>query len=182
MRFIPPDRPQLATVETAEGRRNPLVLLEIRRGTARRRLRPVRGPVFLIGASAECDLVLADRQFPETHAYLLVSEEGVSLRHLGVGPEITVNGRSVEAAELLDGDRLRTGPYEFRLHVVVAPDGPGVSDAAQARRESVTARRNSNEAPLALVRALVADVRAALGRSANLAPPPIPSASGRNAA
>jgi hypothetical protein len=117
------------------------------------------------------------------HAYLLVSDEGVSLRHLGVGPEITVNGRSVEAVELLDGDRLRTGPYEFRLHVVMSPDGPGVSEAAQARMQAGPARSAPAEAPLALVRALVAEVRAALPTSApHSAPPPVTSASGRDAA
>jgi hypothetical protein len=138
------------------------VLLEIRRGTARRRLRPVPGPVFLIGGSSQCDLVLADPQFPEMHAYLLVSDHGVTLRHLGLAPEITVNGRAVEAAELLDGDRLRTGPYEFRLHLLLAPEGPGASDAAQPRRHAARPHSAAVPSPLAQIRALVAEVRAKL--------------------
>jgi hypothetical protein len=174
MRLTPSDRPRLETVEPAARGRNPFVLLEIRRGSARRRLRPVPGPVFLIGASAECDLVLADPQFPETHAYLLVSDQGVSLRHLGIGPEITVNGRAVEAVELLDGDRLRTGPYEFRMHVVLPPDGPGASDAAQARRQ-VARMRRSADAPLAQVRALLAEIRAVLPSPAPTPAPPATS-------
>jgi hypothetical protein len=162
MRLTPPDRPRLGIVPPAAGSRNPLVLLEIRRGTARRRIRPVFGPVYLIGASPDCDLVLADPQFPATYAYLLVSDESVSLRHLGVGPEITVNGRAVEAVELLDGDRLRTGPYEFRLHVIVTPDGPGASDTVQARLHVAHARRAATERPIAQVRALLAEIRARL--------------------
>jgi pSer/pThr/pTyr-binding forkhead associated (FHA) protein len=182
MQLTPFDRPGPATVERTAGRRNPFVLLEIRRGTAKRRLRPVPGPVFLIGGSAECDLVLADPQFPEMHAYLLVSENGVSLRHLGLGPEITVNGRAVEAVELLDGDRLRTGPYEFRLHLLLAPEGPGASDAAAPHRRPVRLK-GSVQTPLAQIRALVAEVRAKLPCPIPYSMPrAAPAAPGRHAA
>jgi hypothetical protein len=145
-------------------RRHPRVLLEIRRGAVRHRLRPVTGPVYLIGASAECDLVLGDPQFPEIHAYLLVSDEEVLLRYLGIGPEITVDGRPVQAVQLLDGDRLRTGPFEFRLHIGAGTTGPGAKAAFEERPRTAVRRRRPTmpPTPVALVRALLADVRARL--------------------
>ena len=95
----------------------PQVELEIVRGTARFRRRPVDVPVFLIGTAADCDLVLGDPQFAEVHTYLLVGPQGVSVRHLGFAPNLSVNGKTVHAANLTDGDRLRLGTYEFRLRV-----------------------------------------------------------------
>jgi hypothetical protein len=73
--------------------------------------------VYLAGSAADCDLVLGDMQFPDAHFYLLVGRGTVSLRHLGESPEITVNGRVATATRLLDGDRIRTGPFEFLLHL-----------------------------------------------------------------
>jgi hypothetical protein len=78
---------------------------------------------------------------------------------LGPGPEITVDGRPIEAAELLDGDRLRTGPYEFRLHIRVTPEGPGAEEAADIKPRVARPQRLIQGTPAALVRALLADVR-----------------------
>ena len=95
----------------------PKVVLEIVRGQARELVRPVAGPVFLMGTGTDCDLVLGDPQFPEVYAYLFVTQQGVSLRHLGAGPILIVNGRVLEVTSLLDGDVLRTGRYEFQIHI-----------------------------------------------------------------
>lgn len=96
----------------------PRVTLEIVRGRARRLLRRVTPPVFLIGAAADCDLVLADAQFPEAYAYVYVTAEGVSVRHLGARPALLVNGTPAESAILEDGDRLEMGPFEFQINIV----------------------------------------------------------------
>jgi hypothetical protein len=80
-------------------------------------MRQVGGPVYVVGAAMDSDLVLGDLQFPDLHFYLLVAKGIVSLRHLGDDPEITVNGRVAHRTRLLDGDRIRTGPFEFLLHV-----------------------------------------------------------------
>jgi hypothetical protein len=122
--------------------------------------------MYLIGASSECDLVLADPQFPEFHAYILITAERVLLRRLGVGPEITVDGRPVEAVELLDGDRLRTGPYEFLLHIGTSPDGPaGKGAIAGHKPHAVRAPHFQQQSPLEQVRALLTDVRARLSQT-----------------
>ncbi|HZL87098.1 MAG TPA: FHA domain-containing protein [Pirellulaceae bacterium] len=105
----------------------PRVTLEIVRGRARRLLRRVAPPVFLIGRAIDCDLVLADEQFPEAYAYVYVSTEGVNVRHLGAPPELRVNGRIVESVSLDDGDRLEMGCYEFQINIQVEdPRGGGI--------------------------------------------------------
>jgi len=95
----------------------PQVGLEIVRGKASRRIREVSPPVFLIGAAEDCDLVLGDLRFPEAYAYLYVTIRGVSVRHLGEGPELYVNGELTESALLADGDILELGAYEFQVHI-----------------------------------------------------------------
>ena len=94
------------------------VSLEIVRGRARRKLRPVAVRAFLIGSAGDCDLVLGDSRFPEVHAYLLRNQPQVTIRWLGVGPVLMVNGRAaVDSEPLADGDAIQTGPYEFRIRI-----------------------------------------------------------------
>ncbi len=95
----------------------PQVGLEIVRGKASRRIREVSPPVFLIGAAEDCDLVLGDQRFPAAYAYLYVTARGVSVRHLGEGPELLVNRELTESSLLADGDVLEMGAYEFQLHI-----------------------------------------------------------------
>ena len=113
--------------QSASGRKNqrgphylpqlPKVGLEIVRGKASQRIRDVNPPVFLIGAAGDCDLVLGDLRFPEAYAYLYVTVRGVSIRHLGEGPELYVNGELTESSLLADEDILELGAYEFQLHI-----------------------------------------------------------------
>jgi len=95
----------------------PKVELEITRGRAKHKLRRVEDATYLFGSGSECDLVLGDPQFPEVHGYILVTPEGVSIRHLGADPVLTVESQPVTSAALAHNDRIRTGPYEFRIHV-----------------------------------------------------------------
>lgn len=117
----------------------PEVTLEIARGAAQRRLRHVKPPVFLIGAAADCDLVLGDAQFPSVHTYLYVTKTGVSVRHIGEGPNLEVNGETVESTRIADGDRLRLGGYEFIVHV----HGQRVTDEDRPRNRDVAAHAGS---------------------------------------
>ena len=97
--------------------RLPRVDVIIGRGVAQQRTRTITPPVFVIGTNPECDLVLTDPQFADHHAYIMVAEDRVMLRHLGGSPEITVNQRIVRWSELVHGDRLRMGPYEFTIRI-----------------------------------------------------------------
>jgi pSer/pThr/pTyr-binding forkhead associated (FHA) protein len=77
-------------------------------------------PVFLIGTSEDCDLMLADPAIPEVHTYLFVRGEGVTIRCLGAAPALHVEGRRVESARLRDGDCFAIGTYAFRVHIADA--------------------------------------------------------------
>jgi hypothetical protein len=97
------------------------LVLEITRGQARQKLRPVRERVFLIGTASDCDLVLGDLSFPETYAYLFIAGERVTIRRLGSGPELYVCGEQVQTAELFRGDVVSFGPFELRLSIEQPP-------------------------------------------------------------
>merc|ERR1711964_370100 len=97
----------------------PRVALEILRGRAKSKIRPISMPTFLIGSATDCDLVLGDSQFPAVHTYLRLSPREVSVRHLGFLPTLYVNGTPVASvpAPLTNGDVIRTGPYEFAVRI-----------------------------------------------------------------
>jgi hypothetical protein len=113
---------RLTEYERAKGVAGPEVKLEIIRGKARERFRPVSGRVFLIGTASDCDLVLGDLTFPEVYAYLFVDGTKISIRRLGAGPALLVCGERTERAELLQGDEVRFGPFELRL--IINADSP----------------------------------------------------------
>lgn len=89
------------------------MILEIRRGRAKQKERPVTEPMFLVGGNSDCDMVLGDPQFQPVHFYILSRNGTSSIRRVGPAPELSVNGKLVRSSILADGDRIRTGPYEF---------------------------------------------------------------------
>ncbi|HEY3391470.1 MAG TPA: FHA domain-containing protein [Lacipirellulaceae bacterium] len=93
------------------------VELEIVHGQAQRRRRPVVSQAFLIGSSCECDLVLGAAQFAEVYASLVTRRSGVTVRQVGEGPAMHINGMPTADAKLRDGDRLVAGPFEFIVHI-----------------------------------------------------------------
>lgn len=130
----------------------PQVMLEVLRGRARHRLRPVGPPVFLIGRANDCDLVLGDPQFPDLHTYLFVTEAGVMARYLGHGPEFEVNGIPRESTELGDGSVIRMGTYEFKIHIKTPSrhdgrnrrlDGPSAHEATRQAMSQTVADQSS---------------------------------------
>jgi predicted component of type VI protein secretion system len=124
-RIIRYDRPAPTTAATGQ------VSLEIVRGRARNKLRSVEARAFLIGSATDCDLVLGDPHFPPVHAYLLRSLEATSIRWLGSGPALSINGReAIESEPLADQDLIRTGPYEFRVHIEPSGGSPEPQSSA----------------------------------------------------
>jgi len=95
----------------------PKVELEITVGPREAKTLQVRRAAFLVGAAADCDLILTDARFAAVHCYLLLKRGEVTVRHLGVGPALKVSGQDVTWATLSDNDRLQTGPYEFRVRI-----------------------------------------------------------------
>jgi hypothetical protein len=130
--------------------RLPRVDVIIGRGVAQQRVRTVTPPVFVIGTNPECDLVLTDEQFADHYAYIMVSEDRVMLRHLCVSPEITVNRRLVRWSELVHGDRLRMGPYEFWLRIWPIGTAQIGDNAVELPRRHVDQHLGNYEPPSAL--------------------------------
>ena len=136
----------------------PVVELEIVQGKARSLTRQVQGPVYLIGTAADCDLVLGDLQFPEVFAYLFLTERGVSVRRLGTGPVLTVNGRLVQSTPLFDGDVLSTGRYQFCPRIQWIHNAkPGLRNSSED-----PVRKVATEQAIAEVNDLLCSVRRAL--------------------
>jgi pSer/pThr/pTyr-binding forkhead associated (FHA) protein len=139
--------------------------LEIVRGQAQQRRRPVAGPAFLIGSSCECDLVLSAAQFAEVYACLVVRPSSVTVRQVGEGPAILINGRPTADAKLRDGDRLVAGPFEFIVHISPIA-GTTTSSAVPIERPPANRWRSAQQIdePEALLAAakLICDIRAAL--------------------
>ena len=87
-------------------------------------MRPILRPVYVIGAAADCDMVLGDSQFADYHAYVYLRDGVVTLRHLGSMPETTVNGRVIKWGELRHSDRIRFGPYQLQLRLRPTQSAP----------------------------------------------------------
>ena len=95
----------------------PNVEIEILQGHAHQLIRKFSDRVFLIGTATDSDMVLGDPVFPEVYAYFFLTKQGVSLRHLGLGPMFTINGRLLQSTTVFDGDLVKMARYEFLVHI-----------------------------------------------------------------
>ncbi len=159
--FYRHDRPHLP--QSCDQRGLPKVELEILRGRAQNRVRPVRVAAFLIGSATDCDLVLGDSKFPEAHCYLMLAPREVSLRWLGFGPEVAVNGQPIHRTRLRDGDHLRMGPYEFRISIRIVEPGPDNSEPRILRLNRIPP--DDLDSAAREIRGLLAEIRRAAGWS-----------------
>ena len=142
----------------------PRVSLEIARGRVRQKTRPVTRRVFLIGAASDCDLVLGDLDFPEAYAYLFVSGGEVTIRRLGSGPELLVNGEVVDSVELFHGDLMEMGPFALRIVI----DHPPNCRCLDHSRAAAGHRHAETESLIAIdeVRSLLLDIHRTLESTA----------------
>lgn len=112
----------------------PKIIREITRGRAKYKSREVRSSAFLIGAAPDCDLVLGDPRFDPVHSYRFVSPRRVTIRQLGFGPALCVDGRPTSWAALSDLDRLQIGPYKFQVRIEWPGVGAGNSTGGKRER------------------------------------------------
>lgn len=150
--------------------RLPRVELEILRGRAKNKIRRIDVPVFLIGSAPDCDLVLADPAFPAVHTYVYVNPSGVSVRRLGEGPQLAVDGREVQSAVISDGQTLFLGRYEFNVRISWGGhDKPALDEDTPSLAATHLRQWQSVESPaVALVRSLLEDIRSSLKVESNL--------------
>lgn len=127
------------TERSAGEQDRPKIVLEITRGRAKHKIRQIRSAAFTIGTAPDCDLVLADPRFDEMHSYVLVGQDRVTIRQLGVGPELCVGGRPVAWASLEDLDKLQMGSYEFQVRIEWPPGHAGAGVAGERKAETLPA-------------------------------------------
>ena len=125
-------------------------------------MRSIDVPVYLIGTALDCDLVLGDQQFPEAHSYLIMGSEGLSLRYLGVGPEVLVNGQRIEAVDLCDGDSIEMGDYVFIIHIHTSQQHPRDEKPWQLENHEFESGELSETNELDIVQHLLHDIRDAV--------------------
>jgi len=111
----------------------PKIVLEITRGRAKHKRRAVRSSAFLIGTAPDCDLVLGDPRFDPVYSYVFVSQRRVTIRQLGFGPALCVDGRPTPWATLSDLDWLQMGPYEFQVRIEWPRDNADVRNSGEER-------------------------------------------------
>lgn len=140
------------------------VELEIVRGQAQQRRRPVTGPAYLIGTSCDCDLVLSAAQFSEIYACLVVLPGQAMVRQVGDGPAMLINGRPASDANLQDGDRIVGGPFEFIVHIESPSENRFLNYERPSRAATrwSMARDNSDAIAMRLAAKLISDIRTAL--------------------
>lgn len=90
-----------------------------RRGLQQRDQQRVAGPTINIGRGTQCQVHLPDPRVALQHALITVSEAGATLE--AEPGRIQVNGRAVDGAKLVVGDRIEVGPY--LLEVEAPPTG-----------------------------------------------------------
>ena len=130
----------------------PEIVLEITRGRAKHKNRHVRSSAFLIGTAPDCDLVLGDPRFDPLHSYLFVSPTRVTIRQLGFGPPLCVDGRQVAWAALADLDRLQLGTYEFQVRIEWPQGNPDAGHRSSATRETLPVEFDRERATERLLR------------------------------
>src|SRR5262249_17784245 len=99
----------------------------------------------LIGRSPGCEIRLNVDDVAPLHCAILQTPGGLVLRDLDSGPGTFVNGQRVTACLLADGDLLRVGPFEFRVHWQSPGGGaspcPSPPRGKQRRKPSASRRR-----------------------------------------
>ena len=79
------------------------------------RLHVVTVPELVIGRSDECALRLIDSAVSRSHTRLVRTTTGLLVRDLGSRNGTFVNGRRIQAAELIDGGEVQINPYQLRI-------------------------------------------------------------------
>src|SRR5690348_8453285 len=106
-------QPSLASSRSpAAASPGPIVRLEAR-GGGRSTVYEVGDGGFLVGSVPGCDLRLPGSSLPPVLCLIARHPNGASLRRLAPVQPIVVNGQSVGAAYLANGDRINLGSVEL---------------------------------------------------------------------
>ncbi len=104
---------------------------------------PVAGPKFFVGRAEDCHLRPGSDLVSRHHAVILVEEGFVAVRDFGSKNGTFVNGEQVRTErELKNGDRLKIGPLEYEVELVVYVGGkkkPKIHSIQEAAARTVQA-------------------------------------------
>jgi pSer/pThr/pTyr-binding forkhead associated (FHA) protein len=146
----------------------------------------VPGPRFRIGRGAKCQLRPKSDAVADEHCELQIEPGEASVLDLGSPQGTFVNGKRVAGASILKaGDRLKVGPLEFEVEVIVRVSGakkPKVNSVEEAAErmaggarddldiESLLAGDDTGTSPSRYATQLSADELAALGMGGGARP------------
>lgn len=83
---------------------------------------------YVLGRSADCDVVLRDPSISRRHASLLLRGGRLTLADLGSSNGTFIDGERVEATTRITGPcTVRLGKYELALELRVAPQSDGTT-------------------------------------------------------
>jgi hypothetical protein len=85
-------------------------------GATKRKHRPLRGDVVVVGRSANCDIGLISHEVAPVHCVLLHMADGWRIRDCS-GRATRINGRAVHEVRLKDGDVVQVGAFSLEIHL-----------------------------------------------------------------
>lgn len=104
-------------------RATPVAHLILQRAEAEPQQWPVHEGILIIGRAKDCDISVADTRLSRRHTELRCEGGRIIVTDLGSVNGTFVNGAHLQQPqELHDGDRVRAGPFEFRLELLAPPE------------------------------------------------------------
>lgn len=119
----------------------PMLYLEIVRGSTRFPHRPVYEGVFLIGAGSNCDLRIGGEETPAVHSIVRAEADDVHIECLSRRPVLRVNGNPVERSPLSDGDTIQIGAIQMVARFQLTPTVGAMSQPAPEDLQTLSAEQ-----------------------------------------
>lgn len=119
------------------------ILITDRRSQTRRIVRLV-GRSFLVGNSADCEVLLTGHDVAPRHCLLELTRRGLRVTAIDLTAETRANGRLMQRQVLQGGDILQIGHYDLELELDAEfhePDAAPDREAVTALRADLRARR-----------------------------------------
>jgi pSer/pThr/pTyr-binding forkhead associated (FHA) protein len=89
-------------------------------GATKRKRRPLRGDVVVIGRSPGCDIGLVSAEVAPVHCVLVRMADGWRVRDCS-GRATRINGRAIHDEVLKDGDVVQVGAFSFEARLPAVP-------------------------------------------------------------
>ena len=109
-------------------------------GATKRKHRPLRGDVVVIGRSRSCDIGLVSPEVASVHCVLLRLANGWLIRDCS-GRATHINGRAIHEHLLRDGDVAQVGAFSIEVHLPATESLPAESRALPGEVEHLRRSR-----------------------------------------